>query len=372
MSHNNSLLVSIVAVISYLILGFVFSLNFSTLLAVMVWKLSYYILIFSGILGGILFSFLSDETLEIPHFIGNENEIKLGFLGDCLLGIAGSIVAYLLFSESLLPDYTETTQMEFNLKLSALGIIGGFGGKFLLKTALNRLMSANLKALQKEVENVEEDNALFSDVTDQIAFGLTDERLTQLKARIKNASPEKKESILARVKTIRRAKSGSKAHESKALAKNSIPILEVLCEELPNKPKYQAELGYLYVDAEEWSNAISALTRAIELAPKKGKYYLIRAFAKFQNNKGKEEVFEDLKEANNNDPSLSYEKFRNWILGNQDWLSSQNDNFSKELLDQYANKVENKKKTNQQGGESEADPLPSTSGDTTEGRSTFP
>ena len=330
----------------YVLLGLLTPLLLSCILSVPKEKIYFgliqgeiLILIFGGMLGGLLNSFRQDATLELPHCIPHEGEKKQfiyyslapGFLGDCLLGITGAFISFLLLHKSVLPEKGVETLFEYKISLVALAALGGYSGKVIIEAALGKLLKSEIQKFKHEqarvAENVTE-SKLIEDVNEQISVGLPEEKLSDLLSRIRDSSAETKDKILARVKLIRRSKSGSKAHESKSLAKNMLPVVKTLCESSSTNARYWAEQAYVYIDIEDWRSAIMCFNEAILRSQDRPKYYLNRALAKVKEGVHPcDEIFNDLKKASSLDSNLTFknEAFHNWVNNYRDWLNQQGD-----------------------------------------------
>lgn len=94
------------------------------------------ILAFSGIMGGVIYSIVVDGHVEMPRFIANKGDkFEAGLFGDILLGIAGAFILEALLPSSLTNADPEQSS---SIALAATGIIGGYGGRAILRFALNR------------------------------------------------------------------------------------------------------------------------------------------------------------------------------------------------------------------------------------------
>ena len=109
------------------------------------------VLSFSGILGGIIYAIVVDGEVEMPRFVVDRGGVfKAGLFGDILLGIAGAFILELLLPASLSvidppdPETLEESAIVFNViglrgsVIAATGIIGGYGGRAIIKFSLER------------------------------------------------------------------------------------------------------------------------------------------------------------------------------------------------------------------------------------------
>ena len=95
------------------------------------------VLSFSGVLGGIIYAIVVNGEVEMPRFVVDRSGVfKAGLFGDILLGIAGAFILELL----LPPDLSvidPTAEIEGSA-IAATGIIGGYGGRAIIKFSLER------------------------------------------------------------------------------------------------------------------------------------------------------------------------------------------------------------------------------------------
>ena len=93
-----------------------------------VWKISL-ILVLTGLIGGFLYGNRNQE-LALPGRTEGGN-YSLGFIADCLYGIAGAFVVHLIIpSDFTIPTGGETAVGDWNwIKIAALGFIGGYAGR---------------------------------------------------------------------------------------------------------------------------------------------------------------------------------------------------------------------------------------------------
>ena len=116
---------------------------------------TYLSLTIAGTLGGLLYSMLLDKTLELPSWNKEGNGLKPGFLGDIFVGIAGAFIASAFLPEA----YTDAGSKTF-----VTGLVGGYGGKYILDAALQRVIKQieEGKNAKIEVSILEEKVNLFS------------------------------------------------------------------------------------------------------------------------------------------------------------------------------------------------------------------
>ncbi|MEM9949826.1 MAG: hypothetical protein AAF810_27650, partial [Cyanobacteria bacterium P01_D01_bin.36] len=94
------------------------------------------VLAFSGILGGVIYAIVINGRVEMPRFIVGKGALfKAGLFGDILLGIAGAFILETLLPSSV--SVMEATEFEGSA-VAATGIIGGYGGRAIIKFSLER------------------------------------------------------------------------------------------------------------------------------------------------------------------------------------------------------------------------------------------
>jgi len=98
------------------------------------WKVL--LLTFSGILGGVIYAIVVNGEVEMPQFVIDQGALfKAGLFGDILLGIAGAFILELLLPSSL--SVMENAEPG-GTAVAATGIIGGYGGRAIIKFSLER------------------------------------------------------------------------------------------------------------------------------------------------------------------------------------------------------------------------------------------
>ncbi|WP_157620615.1 SH3 domain-containing protein, partial [Synechococcus sp. PCC 7335] len=109
---------------------------------------SIFVLIFSGILGGLLYTIVVDGLVELPKFTSRSGDtFKAGLFGDLLIGVAGALVFEYLTTTLVITSTGSTAQAidvlpATQLKLvAARGIIGGYGGRAIMNMALKKFLN---------------------------------------------------------------------------------------------------------------------------------------------------------------------------------------------------------------------------------------
>ena len=228
------------------------------------------VLIFSGILGGVIYTIMIDGHVEMPQFIEDRaDRFSAGLFGDILLGIAGAIILDVMVKK-LIGDDTLAPGVE----VAAAGIVGGYGGRAILQFALQRVFKdinlleadreAYLKAnLQQRLERVDS-LTLIDLVNQQIKLGLTSSELNELSTEIEKADSGVQKRVFNLVQDFRLA---AKAAGDSDRIQRTIPIFEALIRGNANQHAYYAELAFAYKDSSspDLFQAIQYLDKAIAL-----------------------------------------------------------------------------------------------------------
>jgi len=226
------------------------------------------VLIFSGILGGVIYTILIDGHVEMPQFIKNRGDrFRAGLFGDILLGIAGAIVLDYIVKQLNIP-------LEPGVEVAAAGIVGGYGGRAILQFALQRVFKdinlleperiASLQAnLQRRLERVDS-LTLIDLVNQQIKVGLPSSELGELSTELERAESGVKKRVFDLVQDFRLA---AKAAGEGDRIQRMIPIFEALIKGNANQHAYYAELAFAYKDSSspDLFQAIQYLDKAISL-----------------------------------------------------------------------------------------------------------
>lgn len=227
------------------------------------------VLIFSGILGGVIYTIMVDGHVEMPEFIENRaDQFRAGLFGDILLGIAGAIVLDFI-RQQLGVNFGDNT-----VKLAAEGIVGGYGGRAILQFALQRVFKdinlleperiASLQAnFQQQLERMDS-LTLIDLVNQQIKVGLPSSELSELLTELEKGDSGVKKRFFNLVQDFRLA---AKAAGEQDRTERMIPIFEALIKAEPDKHAYYAELAFAYKDSRssDLFQAIQYLDKAISL-----------------------------------------------------------------------------------------------------------
>jgi soluble lytic murein transglycosylase-like protein len=250
------------------------------------------VLIFSGIMGGVIYSILVNGRVEMPRFIANRgDQFEAGLFGDILLGIAGAVVLNFLLGS------TSPLKPETSMQVAAVGLIGGYGGRALLQFALSRMFSDikvleadRQQQLQASYQGQREAMAglqVIDQLQTQIQSGLTTSELAELTAAIRSAPAQVRRQVFDLVRDFRRTAKLSET--TKPRIERTIPIFEALIDGEPDQHAYYAEAAFAYKDAgsPDLFRALQYLDKAIALRGDRHqadtwKYELSRAITRIQ------------------------------------------------------------------------------------------
>ena len=222
----------------------------------------------AGLFGGLLYSMLLDQKLELPSWDGNA--LKPGFVGEIFVGISGAFIAYSFLPE-VLKDPTTSNNSNLSLLAFVTGVVGGYGGKAILDTALNKVIKqietadqAKEKA-ESEARELDEKKRTLDLVNLQIQEGLTLSDLSELQEKLETASPDIKERAFTLASDARRL--GRRAAQFKDRLKRTVPIFETLLTTNNDDPEHHAQLAFAQIDLEPpaLDDAIVHIDQAIQL-----------------------------------------------------------------------------------------------------------
>jgi len=242
------------------------------------------IIILAGAFGGLLYT-ARDSGIEIPHRDPeNKHIIKLGWVADCAYGIAGAFVVFLILPTEIAIVNSEQTSLLSSIssiglvKLIAISLVGGYGGRSLVDRALENIAkkadeakeeakAATEKIIQKE----EIDTVALELVQLQLDEGEEEQDTSKLKDSIKKASRSARFEIF---KEAQMARKKANQKNSSLLMKRTIPLFEALIEN-ESREKYHrnhAQLAYALKDKggaddskNDWKRAYEELSAAIQL-----------------------------------------------------------------------------------------------------------
>ena len=305
---------------------------------------TYLALTLAGTLGGLLCSFLveEDKVLEFPSWAKHNKGLKPGFIGDILVGIAGAFIAYIVLPQELKGKEIIT--------IFVAGLVGGYGGEYVMKAALKRLIQRMEEAdlTQEKLEEIGQIEQVQNLANQQIFEGLNPEELINLETQIQSFSldPEVKEQIFDAARDARRLGARVKAYDDRI--NRVTPILESLVDSEPGNDRYRVQLACAYRDyiPPRLDEAIIEFNKAIKLRDKdpnkanKWQYELDRVVAFIHqavqqgqansiDSLNSEDILEDLNSINRNHGLsrvfLEFDEPRTrpiqqWLEKNQKWI----------------------------------------------------
>ncbi len=234
------------------------------------------ILAFSGIMGGVIYSIVVDGHVEMPRFIsGKGDKFQAGLFGDILLGIAGAFIL-----EALLPSSLASAELEqpSGIALAATGIIGGYGGRAILRFALNRFFKLSGE-LPETIDSttVDESDVEESQTASEAVFQL----ITQIDNYIRTGATEAERKVLIRALAEATAETRKQVFEALVDLRQQAPVLALTTEQrqriitvheqllTQEHDEYQSlgEMALVYrdLDPPDYSKALTCLDRAITL-----------------------------------------------------------------------------------------------------------
>lgn len=255
------------------------------------------VLVFSGIFGGVIYAIVIDGTVEMPRYVANQGALfKAGLFGDILLGIAGAFVLELLLPSELSGFASEGLSPEtFNgTAIAATGILGGYGGRAILKFSLERFFQyagaldetraeARIEKHRVPEEGSFESSGKFSEVavedtsagaSDQalslidqidnhIRDGLSEREWVRLNQQLQSASTAVRQEVFAALVDLQQIAVGKKL--TSAQLQRMIPLWEGLIALEPDSHRYYAQLALVYKDLEppDYGRALAASNSAI-------------------------------------------------------------------------------------------------------------
>lgn len=224
---------------------------------------SYYellIICLAGMFGGFIYS-LQNGGMVLPHRT-NENQIHLGFIANCLFGIAGALVIFLIVPGkfNFVPNSSEF------IKSLATALVGGWGGIALVDKVLgNTVQQLEEKIEAKERQEFHDANVL--ELTDQYLSSSSNVELSEDKLidSIKKSSPRTKMSILNNAQNARSVT----WRKNKARMARTIPVLKALAQSDRQEATHRifGQLGFALKDQTypDYKGARTNLSKAIEI-----------------------------------------------------------------------------------------------------------
>ncbi len=299
-------------------------------------------IVLAGAFGGLLYT-ARDSGIEFPHRDPEHKHIlKLGWIADCAFGIAGAFVVFLILPTEIatnaqtksLSDIVSTVDL---IKLLAIALVGGYGGRSLVDRALANLTKdveeakENAKEAKEKLVQIQETDTVARELTHlHLDGGEEEQDLSKLKTSIKKASRSARFEIFKEARKVREANWKNNV----ALMKRTIPVFEALIENESGEKYHRnhGQLGYAIKDQIEdgeaktdWKRALDELNNAINLRNKEGikgfkMYEFNRAMCRIKLGSDANKIIEDIKSASERDSIHKKIKklsiFKEWAAAN--------------------------------------------------------
>ena len=252
----------------------------------------------AGMFGGFLFG-IKDKKLTLPHRL-DKNNFEPGFIGDCLFGLAGGFLVFILLPGNFEFDSISAEEI---IKILAVSVVGGYGGRALVE----RVLTQQFYELENDVQALRRQNrqggmaiALLGQHFDEDLDTplIPDEELRQA---IFNSPASVKVLAFDMAQTFRK-----KHYEKRPdLIERTIPVFEALIEDDQEGRFHRnhGELGYVYKDKldPDWQRVETELSHAIRIRDQNKAggfllYELNRAMARIKLGARLEDIKRDLDE----------------------------------------------------------------------------
>ena len=216
----------------------------------------------AGMFGGFLFG-IKDKKLVLPHR-KSRYVFEPGFVGDCLFGLAGGFLVFILLPGNFAFDLNSPEEI---IKIVAVAVVGGYGGRALVE----RVLSQQFYELESDVQELRQQNKqgaiaialLHQHFDDDLDTPLIEEE--ELQQAILAAPSSIKVLAFDMAKDFR----GENYEERPHLLERTIPVFEALIiDDVENRfHRNHGQLGYVYKDKSDpdWKKAETELTHAIEI-----------------------------------------------------------------------------------------------------------
>ena len=251
----------------------------------------------AGMFGGFLFG-IKDKKLTLPHR-SSRYIIEPGFIGDCLFGLAGGFLVFILLPGNFEFDLAQSEEI---IKIVAVAVVGGYGGRALVE----KVLAQQFYELESNIEELRQENRQGARAIALVRQHLDEDNDTplvpdeELKQVISQASSE------AKVEVFNMARSFRMSHYEKRpeYLVRTIPIFQALIEDDRDDEFHRnhGQLGFVYKDQQphpQWKLAESELSRAIQIRDKQNAggflmYELNRAICNIKLGAGFETIKRDL------------------------------------------------------------------------------
>ncbi len=247
----------------------------------------------AGAFGGLLYT-VRDSGLEFPHRDPEKDHvIKLGWVADCFYGIAGAYVVFLILPTELTTAGTPSKSLLSSgsilglVKLLAMALVGGYGGRSLVDRALANIAKDAEEAKKSAEETKKKVDQI--EVLDTKAMELVNRHLDEnekvkdvqeLKEAVKVASRAARFEIFKEVREVRTANwNWKKKNNNLSLMERTIPIFEALIDNNAGEQFHRnhGQLGYALKDRggqdetkKDWEHAYREISKAINLRDREG------------------------------------------------------------------------------------------------------
>lgn len=215
-----------------------------------------------GVFGGFIYS-LQKGQMVLPHR-ENKNSINLGFIANCLFGIAGSIVIFMVIPGDFKFGALDTTQY---VKFLATALLGGWGGLQIIERAFSNTLSS-IERKMKEREELEKLSAKTQEELSLYMNSSTSARISEreIQDKLANCLPTTRSAILSEAQKVR----SETWNSNKPKMERTIPIFEALADvAAPEEQSHQTfgQLGFALKDQTNpnYMEAKDNLTKAINL-----------------------------------------------------------------------------------------------------------
>ena len=217
----------------------------------------------AGMFGGFLFG-IKDKKLILPHW-NSKHIIEPGFIGDCLFGLAGGFLVFILLPGNFEFNLSKPEEI---IKIVAVAVVGGYGGRALVE----KVLAQQFYELESDIEELRQQNKQGA-----MAIALVRQHLDEDQDTPLVPDQELKEAILqasssAKVEVFNMARSFRANHyETRPeLLVRTIPIFEALIEDDQDNQFHRnhGQLGFVYKDQQprpQWKLAETELSRAIQI-----------------------------------------------------------------------------------------------------------
>jgi len=220
----------------------------------------------AGMFGGFLFG-IKDKKLTLPHR-SSKYIIEPGFIGDCLFGLAGGFLVFILLPGNFAFDLAQPEEI---IKIVAVAVVGGYGGRALVE----KVLAQQFYELESNIEEMRQENKQGAVAIALVRQHLDEDNDTplipdeELKQAILQASSSAKVEVFNMARSFRMAQYENRPE----LLARTIPIFQALIEDDKDDEFHRnhGQLGFVYKDQQphpQWKLAEAELSRAIQIRDK--------------------------------------------------------------------------------------------------------